>query len=77
MTALTSRGGDAYSPSSTNRPIWASQPVPSANERTPPRWGRSELPRTSAATYVARSPEACVNWPAVKPSRQTAIAASG
>jgi len=44
------RDGVTSSPSITNSPIWASQPMPSANDRVALRCGSSELPSTSAAT---------------------------
>ena len=44
------RLGVSSSPSITNSPICASQATPSANDRVAIRCGRSELPRTSAAT---------------------------
>ena len=41
--------GCASSPSSTNRPIWASQPIAVANPSTAGRCGSRRLPSTSAA----------------------------
>ena len=50
------RPGDSSSPSMTNSPIWASQAMPSPKDRVAARWGSSELPSTSAATYTAANP---------------------
>ncbi len=44
------RPGESSRPSITNRPIWASQAMPSANDREAARCGSSLLPRMSAAT---------------------------
>ena len=56
---VSMRAGESSSPSMTNRPIWESQPSPSMKDRVAPRWGSSELPRMSAATYTAAKPEVC------------------
>ena len=53
------RPGESSRPSMTNSPIWASQATPSAKDRVAPRWGSSEFPSTSAATYTAAKPEPC------------------
>ena len=42
-----SSGGVASSPSITNRPIWASQAIPSAKPRVAGRCGSRALPSTS------------------------------
>ena len=49
-SAAGSSVGSTYSPSMTNRPIWASQPRPSANDSVEARCGSRELPRMTAAT---------------------------
>src|SRR5215203_3263124 len=51
-----SSSGLASRPSMTNNPIWASQPMPSTNDRVATRCGSSVLPSTSAATYTAANP---------------------
>ena len=47
------RPGLSSSPSITNRPIWDSQPSPSANDRVAARCGSSLFPRISAEVYTA------------------------
>ena len=49
-TAASSRLGDTSRPSSTNRPIWASQASPSAKPRMACRCGSLELPSSTPAT---------------------------
>ena len=46
-TASTSRSGEASSPSSTNRPIWAREAMPSANPMLAARCGSVAFPSTS------------------------------